>query len=135
MPNYIQDPNDSKKQIPGPPSEKMHDRYNNPVPCRYTKSPTYVMMTSATTAADSVGFFFGTSASFAAKSVSEGGGGTLNLTIGSGSLTASAQYHSFGVLTAGQRLDISPTAFSASNAISSSILFVYRGGLDGLGRP
>ena len=44
-----------------------------------------------------------------------------------------ANYQSFGALTLGTRLDFHPTAWSGSAA--GSVTFIYKGGLDGSGRP
>ncbi|MBC8428153.1 MAG: hypothetical protein H8D94_01635 [Candidatus Pelagibacter sp.] len=118
MPNYIQDPNDSKKQIPGPPPDNYYDRSSAPSRCSLIKTPNYVLVTKTMT--KPFGFFYGSSASFAALAAA----------------TASANYDSdWGLVTVGTKLDIHPTAWSGSSDDSKSIKFVYRGGLDGSGRP
>jgi len=118
MPNYIQDPNDSKKQVPGPKTDQHFDRVNQPATCSFTKQPHYVIINSAET----VAFFFGSSASF---SDLEAGG--VN------SVTASRHYTSFGAPAVGTKFDINPCAWSGSAA--QTVTFVYKGGLDGQGRP
>ena len=89
-----------------------------------------------------LGFFFGSSASFANLSFTEGvkyNQGAPQLTEGlpTGSLTGSQHYTSYGAPTAGTQLHIHPTAWSGSAAdnTAGNIMFVYKGGLDGSGRP
>ena len=41
MSNYIQDPNDPKKQIPGPPPDNYYSRTSAPTTCTLTKTPNY----------------------------------------------------------------------------------------------
>ena len=120
MPNYIQDPNNSKKQVPGPPPDNYYDRGSNPATASFTKSPNSVYIN---TAGGNFGFFFGSSASYA----------TLEASTGVNSVTASRHYVNFGALTLGTRLDIHPTAWSGSAV--GSVTFIYKGGLDGSGRP
>ena len=127
MSNYIQDPNDSKKQIPGPPPDNYYDRVSFPSANTFVKTPNHVFIAAAS---DGVGFSFRSSASFAQN-------------IHSSSLTthfmqSSSNYHNFGLLTAGTKLDIHPTSWSGSKADSDAgtiVMFVYKGGLDGQGRP
>ena len=59
MPNYIQDPNNSKKQIPGPLPDNAYDRANTPSRCYPTKTPSYILVNKTLT--DRVGFFFASS--------------------------------------------------------------------------
>jgi len=120
MANYIQDPNDSKKQIPGPPPDNYYDRSSNPATASFVKTPNSVYIN---TAGGNFGFFFGTSASYE----------SLEDSSGVNSVTASRHYQIFGALTAGTRLDIHPNAWSGSDA--GSVTFIYKGGLDGSGRP
>ena len=122
MPNYIQDPNNSKKQIPGPPSDKMYDRSNTPGTASLCKTPNYVIVKNITGTTD-LGFFFGSSASFASMSAANSATGA----------STSSNYISYGAPAAGTQLHIHPTAWSGSAA--SSVLFIYKGGLDGTGRP
>ena len=122
MANYVQDPNNSKKQLPGPPPDNYYDRASNPPQHTVTKTPNSVYIN---TAGQEFGFFFGSSASFASKAATEFSGSAL--------LTGSQHYTNFGVLTLGTRLDIHPTAWSGSAA--ASVTFIYKGGLDGSGRP
>ena len=65
MADYIKDPNDSKKQIPGPPPDNYYDRSSTPPTGSLLKTPNHIYIT--TTITGNVGFFFGSSASFAAS--------------------------------------------------------------------
>jgi len=122
MPNYIQDPNDSKKQIPGPKTDQHFDKVNSPTAFTIIKQPTYVHVVTAVT--NGLGFFFGSSASFASKAATEGGP----------TLSGSTHYATFDSLAAGQ-YHLNPIAVSGSAADVAKIKFVFKGGLDGLGRP
>ena len=52
------------------------------------------------------------------------------------SLTGSQHYQKFGsTLPAGTKLNIHPMAWSGSVRDAGQIQFVYKGGLDGSGRP
>ena len=121
MPNYIQDPNNSKKQIPGQKTDQHFDRVSAQAACSYSRQPHYVIVTAAETTA----FFFGSSASFASKATSEGPENTV--------LTGSQHYISYGAPAIGTKFDMNPCAWSGS--ADASVTFVYKGGLDGLGRP
>ena len=124
MPNYIQDPNNSKKQIPGPKPDNAYDRVGTVTNCVLIKQPNSVLVTAPIT--DKVGFIFGNSASFADKA----GGGEP------GRVTGSENYiNMLSSSTAGTKLDIHPCAVSASATDISKIIFIYKGGLDGSGRP
>ena len=134
MPNYIQDPDDPKKQIPAPKTDQHYDRVNNTVAFQFYKTPTFVHVNA--TISKGLGFFFGSSASFARKTLTEvsgasataGGGSTIT------SLTGSQHYVQFDTLAAGQ-YHLNPVAVSGSTADVAKINFIYKGGLDGLGRP
>jgi|TARA_R110000824_G_scaffold132796_4_gene295366 hypothetical protein len=121
MPDYIQDPNNSKKQIPGPKTDQHFDRFGQLVPYSMSKAPHYVQVNAAITAG--LGFFFGSSASFVAKDSATGY-----------HTSASSDYIRFDTLAAGQ-YHMNPIAISGSAADVAKITFVYKGGLDGLGRP
>ena len=117
MPDYIQDPNDSKKQIPGPPPDNYYDRSGVPIQCSMSKSPNHVLVIKTMT--KPFGFFYGSSASYSAMDE-----------------TNSANYDAdWGLITVGTKLDIHPTAWSGSSVDNGNIKFVYKGGLDGQGRP
>ena len=116
MADYIQDPNDSKKQVPGAPPDNYYDKSAVPAVCTFIKSPNYVIVNKT----HAVSFFFGSSASFSALGVGD-------------AATSSSHYSSFGTVTAGTRFDINPTAWSGSTA-DQSVAFIYKGGLDGSGR-
>ena len=125
MPNYIQDPNDSKKQIPGPKPDNAYDRVGTAQTCSILKQPNSVLVTIPLT--NTVGFFFGSSGSF--MDASEGSphlDSASNYTI---MLSGSADH------SAGTKLDIHPVAWSGSKADAGKIMFIYKGGLDGPGRP
>ena len=111
MQDYIQDPNNSKKQIPGPKTDQHFDRVAQPAVGTFTKQPHYVIVNAAETTA----FFFGSSASFAAKNISPR------------AMTSSSHYTSFGAPAIGTKFDINPCAWSGSAA--ASVTFIYRGGL------
>ena len=128
MSDYIQDPNDSKKQVPGTKPYQYYDSTQLQPACSMSKTPHYVIITNPGASTNTVSFFFGSSASFAEKLTLEGA-----VSIAAGALTGSANYSSFGTnITAGTRLDIHPLAWSGSAA--ASVIFVYQGGLDGQGR-
>ena len=127
MPNYVQDPNDSKKQIPGPKTDQHFDRVAQPLRCTLTKQPHYIIVN----AAETVAFFFGSSGSFATKAASEGNDPQASLA--TGSLSGSEHYTSYGAPAIGTKFDMNPCAWSGSAA--ASVTFVYKGGLDGQGRP
>ena len=128
MPDYIQDPNNSKKQVPGPQPDNYYDRADNPATASLVKAPNSVYIN---TAGGNFGFFFGSSASFSSKATSEGGN-SPGVGLSNGTLTGSQHYVNFGALALGTRLDIHPTAWSGSQG---SVTFIYKGGLDGSGRP
>ena len=48
MPNYIQDPNDSNKQVPGPKTDQHFDRMRQPVTGSFVQQPHYVLITGVT---------------------------------------------------------------------------------------
>jgi len=119
MPNYIQDPNNSKKQVPGPQPDNYYTRLSQLTQCTLAKSPNYVLVT--TTMQDPFGFFFGSSASFAAEGMD---------------ISHSSNYEIIKAGTpAGTKLDFHPMAWSGSVRDAGQIQFVYKGGLDGSGRP
>ena len=130
MPDYKQDPNDSTKQVPGDLTDRHFDRASNVQTCSLQKSPHYILVNSTLT--DSVGFYFGpSSASFASKITAEG---TDSVT--QAQLTGSQHYiKMLEDAAAGTTLHISPNAWSGSEADAGKITFVYRGSLDGMGRP
>ena len=124
MPNYKVDPNDSTKQVPGSLPDNAYDRAINPVSCSFSKSPHSVIIGNLNA---NVGFLFKSSESFSAVSSLD--------TVRKTTVTGSDQYVMFGKPAAGTVLNIHPTAFSGSMGDENSITFVYKGGLDGQGRP
>ena len=127
MSDYIQDPNDSKKQIPGPQPDNYYGRTSKPATCTLQKTPNYVLVTKTMTTP--FGFFFGSSASFALLGGADGAAG------GAGKSATTSYDIDWGIATVGTKFDIHPTAWSGSVADANSIAFVYKGGLDGSGRP
>jgi hypothetical protein len=114
MPEYKQDPNDSKKQVAGSLPDNAYDRVKTPTTCVLTKTPNAVFIASST---NTIGFFFGSSASFASKATTEGGT----------TLTGSSHYTDFASTPEGTTLNIHPTAWSGSAA--DSVIFIYKSGL------
>jgi hypothetical protein len=112
MSRYIQDPNDSKKQIPGPLPANAYGSATNPPHCTHVKAPSGILVNTLLTTP--VGFHFGgTSASLSADG---------NTTIGNYTVMLNDA-------AAGTKLDIHPNAWSGSAADAGSITFVYKGGL------
>ena len=116
MANYVKDPNDSKKQVPGVSPYNAYDRPSAPGICTLNKTPNYVLITKTMT--QPFGFFFGNSSSFAAL------GGD-----GSGKTTAANYDSDYGLVTVGTRLDIHPCAWSGSATDAGNVKFVYKSGL------
>ena len=126
MPDYIQDPNNSKKTVPGLKPDQYFDRTQLPNTASFTKQPHYILIGGTLTG--DVNFFFGSSASFSENSTQEIAGITPTL-------TSSGFYVGFGQPSAGTKLDINPCAWSGSGGDVNKVIFVYKGGLDGQGRP
>ena len=128
MPNYIKDPNNSKKQVPGPLPDNYHGRTSAPTNCEFVKTPNYIIFNTAMQ--DEFGLFFGTSASYASNA-------TADSADNSSFMTSSARYEKFtaGLGAVGTKLDFHPTAVSSSARDAGQVTFVYKGGLDGSGRP
>ena len=116
--------NDDIKQVPGPLPDNAYERVSTHQAGTFIKAPHYVYIAKTIPANDELKFYFKPSASFA----SDVGGNGAKV------LTSASKYTSFGLQTVGTRLDIHPTAFSSSNALSGSINFVYRSGLSTGGR-
>ena len=130
MADYVQDPNDSKKQVPGTPPDNYYDRISTAAPYSMSKTPNYVLVADDFT--HTAGFNFGSSASYAKDVIASG-----QTAARSKVLSASAYYSNWGgnaALNAGDRLDIHPIAWSGSLVDKDKIVFVYKGGLDGSGR-
>ena len=127
MANYIADPNDSTKQIPGPLPDNHNGGANNPSQFVFTKTPNYVLVNTQLTA--TCGFFFGSSASFSSNRSSQsavGGGGQV--------FAQSSSLYTIMLnddAVSGTKLDIHPTAWSGSAADAGSITFVYKGNSTG----
>ena len=65
MGNYRKDPNDSKKQVPGPLPDNARDRYKTYQAGTFIKTPNYVYISKTIPANDELSFYFKPSASFA----------------------------------------------------------------------
>ena len=117
MSDYIKDPNDRNKQIPGHPPYNYYDRASNPPAGSFARTPNYVIIGKL---AGNVGFFLGSSASFASKNDTPS------------AMDSSSHFVSFGAPVAGTQLNINPYAWSGS--VGDIVTFVYKGGLDGHGR-
>ena len=124
MPNYIQDPNNSDKQVPGRLTDKHFDRVRAATEFSASKTPNYVVIT-AKPSDGNIGFYFGSYLNFSASAAIE----SINNT--HPSLSGSQHYQQFGAPAIGTRLDINPIAFSGSEW---GVSFIYKGGLDGMGR-
>ena len=113
---------DGDSQVPGPLPENARDRISRTEAFEIQKTPNAVYIGDLAEASDNVAFFFGSSASFATLANTEAGDAGYRL-------TGSQHYSDFGHPAAGTILNIHPTAFSSSNANSSSIHFIYSSGL------
>lgn len=117
---YNKDPNNKFQQVPGGLPTNAYDRMVTPETGSFVKTPNYVIVNE--TPANPIGFYFGTSASFAA--------------LEAGTVSASRHYTNFGKPVAGTILAIHPTAWSGSfggkttsEAGGQIITFVYKSGL------
>tara|TARA_R110000824_G_scaffold227231_1_gene415062 strand:+ start:1256 stop:1642 length:387 start_codon:yes stop_codon:yes gene_type:complete len=128
MSKYVQGEN-TASQGPGPLPDNAYDRVRKNQAGKFMKTPHYVYITKTIPADDELSFYFKPSASFALDVGNTGGVGN-----GATVLTSASKYTSYGLPTVGTKLDIHPTAFSCSNALSSSINFVYKSGLSSGGR-
>tara|TARA_B100000073_G_scaffold292843_1_gene256315 strand:+ start:294 stop:671 length:378 start_codon:yes stop_codon:yes gene_type:complete len=125
MPKYVAN---GEKQTIGALPDNAYDRALTVNACSMSKTPNYVIVANGDGSNDNIGFFFGSSASFAAKNTVEGA-----TSIARGTLTGSTHYVNFGAgLSSGTKLDIHPTAWSGSAAMS--VVFVYNSGLSTGGR-
>jgi len=108
-------PGTAKAHQVGPKSlpASAFGRATTPQTCSLLEIPNKVLINQ--TPGKPIGFFFGSSASFAALS-------NKNL---------AANYTSFGQPTAGTVLNLRPTAWSGSASDAGEVTFIYKGGLDG----
>ena len=128
MSDYIQDPNDSKKQVPGIAQDNTYDNVNSPDRCQLVKTPTGVIFGSIAT---EVKFFFGSSASYAVTAATQvGHDGNAHELSGAptGSIITSSLFQAFGKPDPGTVLNIHPVAYSSSIADGSQVKFVYKSG-------
>ena len=128
MPNYVQDPDNPDKLVPGPQPDNYYDRT---VMARNIsrsiseggnglyKQPSSVYITSnRTRATHPVGFYFGTSASFAELDLSLTGNG--NITASKNSKQISGSGTSFTTeLKAGDKIEIVSASFKQVRIIDS----------------
>ena len=126
---YVPDPNNPKKQVPAPLPPNAYDRSSAAVRFVFSKTPSYVIINKSNsstgngeTGGGNIGFFFGSSASFAESIITHGNSGEQNT-----ELSASAAYTLYGQPAAGTILNIHPTAWSGS--AGDSVTFVYKSGL------
>ena len=119
MANYVAD---GDKQKPGALQDNAFDRMSTPQTCSFTKTPNSVLFGEV---AAEVGFFFGSSASFASvgKEAAD-----------SSRITGSSFYSVVGTPAVGTTLNIHPTAYSCSKADKGKVFFVYNSGLSTGGR-
>ena len=92
MPNFVTDPDNNKKVVMG--GYSVNDKSmkaSQQLHCTMSAPPSYVIVADGDGSNDSIGFFFGSSASFAEKAVIEG-----NSSVAASVLTGSANYVSFG---------------------------------------
>ena len=118
---YTLQSGESKKQKPAEKPDNFYGRSSQPASCEFQKSPHSVIFTKNMN--HEFGFYFKSSDSFAA--------------LGTAGKKSSANYEKYpaGFGTVGTKLDIHPTAISCSVRDAGQITFVYKGGLDGSGRP
>ena len=105
---------DGAKQVPDKLPQNAHDRISSPANCSNHKTPNYVLTTAQCT--DDIGFWFGTSASFAEYSAAAKVLKT-NYTV----VAVSA--------SAGTTFEMSPTVISGSTQDIARIRLVYNSGL------
>ena len=119
--SYIQDPDNSNKQIPASKGDNAYDRVFTPPTASLVKTPNAVFLAAGV---GTVGFFFGSSASFASKAPE----GNMH--------TSASHYVDYGKPAAGTRLDIHPSSWSGSlaDAKAGAVIFVYKSGLSTGGR-
>ena len=107
---YKKDPNDSTKQVPVEKAANHFDRHSAPVSCSFTKTPHYVIVN--TVPSNPIGFYFGSSASFAA------------IQPASDVVTGSQHYANFGKPAAGTTLNINPSRYNLELSIVIVSLFI-----------
>tara|TARA_R100000008_G_scaffold29981_1_gene16606 strand:- start:799 stop:1194 length:396 start_codon:yes stop_codon:yes gene_type:complete len=117
---YRQKIGNPTKQVPGVPPDNFYERSKTPQPYLFSKTPNAVVVGTLN---NHIGFFFGSSASFATTATTEGPNSAT------GSLTGSQHYTNFGKPAAGTMLNIHPTAWSGSSADAGNVVFVYSSGL------
>jgi len=124
MPNYVPKSGSlgaGAHQEPGRLPDNAYDRMVLTPSQSFTKSPNAVQIGNLTS---KVGFFFGSSASFAEKAISEGPESSEK-----SALSASGNYSNPVKYADGTMLKIHPTAWSGSVADDDEVTFVYYSGL------
>ena len=116
MPKYVADPNDSTKQVAGSLPDNAYDSAQVASNCTLIKTPNAVTFTQTPT--NTIGMFFGGSASFAELGANK---------------TGSGNYVDFGKPTAGTTINLSPSAISGSAADIGKVVLIYKSGLSGGG--
>tara|TARA_Y100000310_G_scaffold238066_1_gene241386 strand:- start:59 stop:655 length:597 start_codon:yes stop_codon:yes gene_type:complete len=124
MPNYVQDPNDSNKQMPGPLSDNYYDRASvvsnvsesiSTGGTGLNKTPNSVFINSLT---GNVGFFFGSSASFADLDLDLTGSGSISASNGSKQISGSGTSF-ITELVAGDKIEIVSASYKAIHTVDS----------------
>jgi hypothetical protein len=149
LPSYVKDPNDSKKRIPGPLPDNAYDRAIEVLniseslargdgigeSTKSTKSPNSVFITqnNGIPPTGNMGFYFGTSASFAKLDLKLSGTGFITCSKGSDQISGSTGKTSFDTeLVNGDRIEIISESVSqiltvenVSSSISMSLTSNY----------
>ena len=110
MPDYVQDPNNSEKQVPDSLPKNAYDRSSMPVTGSVNKAASYIIIGNLT---DEVGFYLGSSGSYSTIHTAQG---TTGKTLGGQCITGSQHYAQFGKPAAGTILNIHPIAWSGSKS-------------------
>jgi len=133
MPNYVQDPNNPNKQVPGEHPKNYYGRVVVAEEFTGSKAPNSILINAAPSDGH-LGLYLGSFNDFSASAVAE----TVPPYTASNQfgaplpgLTGSQHYTRIGAPTAGTILDLHPVAYSGSGW---SVSFIYNGGLDGSGR-
>ena len=133
MPNYVQDPNNPNKQVPGERPKNYHGRVVIASEFTGSKSPNSILI-NAKPSAGNLGLFLGSFTDFSTSAAAEGATQSGSQAHVPG-LSGSQHYTQIGAPTAGTILNLHPSAWSGSLADVGKVKFVYKGGLDGSGRP
>ena len=110
---------DAAKQVPGEQPPNAYDRASTPANCDVNKTPNYVFTTAQCT--DNIGFWFGSSSSFAEYSAA------AKVLKGNYTIVAISA-------SAGYKFNMHPTAISGSTQDIARIRLVYNSALSTGGR-